>query len=129
MGKILIVEDNELNMKLFHDLVTIKNHEVILSSDGVGVVSIVIEQRPDLILMDVQLNGLSGLDIIKQLRENHDTKHVPIIAISAFAMKRDAKIISESGCDLYIPKPVSINDFFEAIEKFLPNMVNKKENV
>lgn len=129
MGKILIVEDNELNMKLFHDLVTIKNHEVILSSDGVGVVSMVITQRPDLILMDVQLNGLSGLDIIKQLRENYDTKHVPIIAISAFAMKRDAKIISESGCDLYIPKPVSINDFFEAIERFVPSSINKKEIV
>jgi two-component system cell cycle response regulator DivK len=129
MGKILIVEDNELNMKLFHDLVTIKNHEVILSADGVGVVSMVIKQQPDLILMDVQLNGLSGLDIIKQLRDNHDTKHVPIIAISAFAMKRDAKIISESGCDLYIPKPVSINDFFEAIERFVPSSINKKEIV
>lgn len=119
MGKILIVEDDELNMKLFHDLVMIKHHEVILSANGVAVVSIVEKQKPDLILMDIQLNGLSGLDIIKQLRENNETKHVPIIAISAFAMKRDAKIISESGCDLYIPKPVSINDFFEAIERFV----------
>ncbi len=129
MGKILIVEDNELNMKLFHDLVMLKKHDVILSEDGVEVVSIVEQQKPDLILMDIQLNGLSGLDIIQQLRENQETKHVPIIAISAFAMKTDAKIISESGCDLYIPKPVSINDFFDAIARFLPSQVNKKENV
>lgn len=129
MGKILIVEDNELNMKLFHDLVMLKKHDVILSEDGVEVVSIVEQQKPDLILMDIQLNGLSGLDIIQQLRENQETKHVPIIAISAFAMKTDAKIISESGCDLYIPKPVSINDFFDAIARFLPSRANKKENV
>ncbi|MCP5369675.1 MAG: response regulator [Rickettsiaceae bacterium] len=122
MGKVLIVEDNALNMKLFHDLLMIKNHEVILSSDGVDVPLIVLQQKPDLILMDVQLNGLSGIDIIKQLRENELTKSVSIIAISAFAMKRDAKIISESGCDLYIPKPVSINDFFQAIERFIPSV-------
>lgn len=129
MGKILIVEDNELNMKLFHDLVMLKKHDVILSEDGVEVVSIVEQQKPDLILMDIQLNGLSGLDIIQQLRENQETKHVPIIAISAFAMKTDAKIISESGCDLYIPKPVSINDFFDAIARFVPSQVSKKESV
>lgn len=119
MGKVLIVEDNELNMKLFHDLITIKNHDTILSSDGMNIIEIATDEKPDLILMDIQLNGVSGLDLIKSLRKNEQTSSIPIIAISAFAMKKDEKIISASGCDLYISKPVSISDFFNAVEKFI----------
>ncbi|HJK86627.1 MAG TPA: response regulator [Candidatus Megaira endosymbiont of Nemacystus decipiens] len=119
MSKVLIVEDNELNMKLFRDLLTIKKHDVIVSKDGIGVLDIAESKKPDLILMDIQLNGISGLNLIEGLKKNSATKDIPIIAISAFAMKQDEITISSSGCDLYLAKPVAIADFFQAIDRFL----------
>ena len=121
MAKVLVVEDNELNLKLFCDLLTIKDHEVILSKDGFNILEIVIEQLPDLILMDIQLADVSGLDLIKILKNNPKTNKIPIIVITAFAMKNEVIRISESGCDLYLSKPVSIDNFFFSIEKFISN--------
>ena len=119
MSKVLVVEDNELNMKLFHDLLTIQKHDVITSRDGINIIDITKSAGPDLILMDIQLNGISGIDLIQDLKKNPDTKHIPIIAISAFAMKQDEATISSCGCDLYLTKPVAINDFFQAVNKFV----------
>ena len=121
MGKVLVVEDNELNLKLFHDLLMIKNHEVIISKDGLNIVEMVIELVPDLILMDIQLADISGIDLIRALKKNLKTKKIPIIAITAFAMKNDEIRISESGCDLYTSKPFSIDKFLLSIEKFINN--------
>jgi two-component system cell cycle response regulator DivK len=120
-GKILIVEDNDLNLKLFYDLLTIQNYEVITSKEGFGVLEKVLENEPNLILMDIQLNGISGIDIIKELKANDQTQHIPIIAITAFAMKHDEAKIIQSGCDYYISKPVSIDKFFEAVSHFINN--------
>ena len=121
MSKVLVVEDNELNLKLFCDLLTIKDHEVILSKDGFNILEIVIEQLPDLILMDIQLADVSGLDLIKILKNNPKTNKIPIIVITAFAMKNEVMRISESGCDLYLSKPVSIDNFFFSVERFISN--------
>jgi two-component system, cell cycle response regulator DivK len=121
MAKVLVVEDNELNLKLFCDLLTIKDHEVILSKDGFNILEIVIEQLPDLILMDIQLADVSGLDLIKILKNNPKTNKIPIIVITAFAMKNEVMRISESGCDLYLSKPVSIDNFFFSLERFISN--------
>jgi two-component system, cell cycle response regulator DivK len=118
MSKVLVVEDNELNLKLFCDLLFVRNYEVIISKDGVEVVNIAQEQHPDLILMDIQLNGISGIDLIKELKTNPSTAMIPIIAITAFAMKNDEAKILASGCDLYLAKPVSIDLFFDALNKF-----------
>jgi two-component system cell cycle response regulator DivK len=118
MNKVLIVEDNELNLKLFHDLLLIQNYIVISSKDGIGIPEIVKNEEPDLILMDIQLNEMSGIDIIKELKENPETSDIPIIAITAFAMKNDEAKISESGCDMYLSKPVSIDLFFDVLNKF-----------
>lgn len=120
-GKILIVEDNDLNLKLFYDLLTIQNYEVISCKEGVGILEKVIEEKPNLILMDIQLNGISGIDIIKELKSNKLTHSIPIIAITAFAMKHDEAKIIQSGCDLYLSKPVSIDKFFEAVDRFIRN--------
>jgi len=117
--KILIVEDNDLNLKLFYDLLTIQKYDVLASREGEGVYEMVLQYKPDLLLIDIQLNGISGIDIIKQLKSSSITRHIPIIAITAFAMKYDEVRIMEAGCDLYISKPVSIDYFFEAINKFL----------
>ena len=120
MSKVLIVEDNDLNLKLFYDLLKVKQCEVIISKNGVDVENIVLEVVPDLILMDIQLSkGISGIDLIKDLKKNAATKHIPIIAVTAFAMKTDEERIVASGCDMYLSKPVSIETFFQAIDKFL----------
>ena len=74
MNKVLVVEDNELNLKLFYDLLIIKNCEVLVSKDGVGVINLSLKEKPDLILMDIQLNGISGLDLIKTLTTRTVTK-------------------------------------------------------
>ncbi len=119
MSNVLIVEDNDLNMKLFSDLLRVKKHNVISSSTGVGILDLVKTQKPDLILMDIQLKGISGIDLIKELKEDAETLHIPIIAITAFAMKHDEIKITESGCNLYLSKPVSIDKFFEAVQRLL----------
>ena len=120
MKKVLIVEDNDLNLKLFHDLLIIKKCEIIISKDGADIINIVSKESPDLILMDIQLNsGISGIDLIKKLKNKAATKHIPIIAITAFARKSDEELITKSGCDMYISKPVSIKHFFQAIDSFI----------
>ncbi len=125
MGRVLIVEDNELNLKLFHDLLTIQEHEVVISRNGVNIVNLVKDTKPDLILMDIHLNGISGIDLIQTLKANQETKHIPIITVTAFAMKVDQAKISKSGCDMYLSKPVSIDKFFKAVEKFIPSVTKK----
>lgn len=117
MTKVLIVEDNDLNLKLFHDLLMIQNYEVIMSRDGVGVPALVLKEKPNLILMDIQLNGVSGIELIKELKKNPKTLNIPVIAITAYAMKNEVAKISASGCDMYLSKPVSIDNFFKAVDK------------
>lgn len=117
--RILVVEDNELNMKLFRDLLETHNFEVIGTHDGILAFDLACESSPDLILMDIQLHGISGFDIIKRLKRDDSMKHVPIIAVTAFAMKDDEEKILQSGCEAYISKPISIGHFLETINGFL----------
>ena len=126
MAKVLVVEDNELNLKLFCDLLMLKRHEVIVSKDGFNIVNIAIEQLPELVLMDIQLADISGLELIKILKNNPKTHKIPIIVITAFAMKNEVMRISESGCDLYLSKPVSIDNFFFSIEISFNNVAKSK---
>jgi two-component system cell cycle response regulator DivK len=119
--KIFVVEDNILNLKLFTDLLTIKNYEVISSSDGHDILNRVFFEKPSLILMDIQLKSISGTDLIYILKNNSKTSHIPIIAITAFTLANDINNIIEAGCDRYIAKPVAMDDFHRAIEEFLPN--------
>jgi len=116
---VLIAEDNELNMKLFKDLLEMKNFSTICIEDGYQVFDKVIETKPDLILMDIRLNNISGIEIIKQLKECQETKHIPIIALTAFAMKSDKEKILNSGCEGYMAKPIFIDSFFKEIERFI----------
>ena len=119
MPTVLVVEDNALNMKLFQDLLTIKHCDVIKSKEGHDAVALAVSEHPDLILMDIQLGGLSGIDLIKILKSQENTSKIPIIAVTAFAMKHDEINIMQSGCDMYISKPVSINQFFDAVARYL----------
>ena len=116
---VLIAEDNELNMKLFKDLLEMKDMQVVCVDDGQKVFDAVLEHRPNLILMDIRLNNISGLDIVQQIRSCKDTRHIPIIALTAFAMKADKEKILHSGCDGYMAKPIFIDTFFQEIERFI----------
>ena len=126
MPKVLIVEDNELNLRLFNDLLMMRKFDIITSRDGLGIQELVEKEKPDLILMDIQLNGISGIDLIRMLKRNSDTKHIPIIAVTAFAMKNDEARISASGCEIYLSKPVSIGSFFEAVDKCIKSYSESK---
>lgn len=117
--KVMIVEDNELNMKLFHDLLEAHGVETIQARDGKNVMSLAREHKPDLILMDIQLPEVSGLDITKWLKDDDELKSIPVIAVTAFAMKGDEQKIREGGCEDYISKPISVIKFIETVQKYL----------
>ena len=116
---VLIVEDNELNMKLFHDLLDAQGYATLETRERLQALSLARQHRPDLILMDIQLPEISGLEVTKWLKEDDDLAHIPVIAVTAFAMKGDEERIREGGCEAYISKPISVAHFLETIRKFL----------
>lgn len=117
--KILVVEDNELNLKLFQDLLEAHNMEVVSTKDGREGFALACTEKPDIILMDIQLRGISGLDIIRKIKSEKATRSIPVIAVTAYAMKDDEEKILQSGCEAYIAKPISIGNFIEVITHFL----------
>lgn len=116
---VLIVEDNELNMKLFHDLLEAHGIGTIETRSGLEVLEIARAKKPDLILMDIQLPEVSGLDVTKWLKNDEALKKIPVIAVTAFAMKGDEEKIREGGCEDYISKPISVSRFLEVIQTYL----------
>jgi two-component system, cell cycle response regulator DivK len=117
--KVLIVEDNELNMKLFRDLIETCGHEILEARDGIEALKLARQHRPNLILMDIQLPEVSGLEITRWLKEDDELRAIPVVAVTAFAMKGDEEKIRSGGCEAYIAKPISITDFLETIGRFL----------
>ena len=117
--KILIVEDNDLHMKLFNDLLQAHGYETLQTMDGRHVLKLARENRPDLILLDIQLPEISGLEVTKMLKADDDLKDIPIVAVTAFAMKGDEEQIRKGGCEGYIAKPISVPTFLATIAKFL----------
>lgn len=116
---VLICEDNELNMKLFHDLLDAHGYKTIQTSDGMDALELTQKHKPDLILMDIQLPGVSGLEVTKWIKEDDEIRHIPVIAITAFAMKGDEDRIKGGGCEAYIAKPISVAEFLATIRRFL----------
>ena len=117
--KVLIVEDNELNMKLFHDLLDAQGYETLQTREGPQALALAREHRPDLILMDIQLPEISGLEVTKWLKEDDDLTHIPVVAVTAFAMKGDEEVIRQGGCEAYISKPISVTSFLETVRRFI----------
>jgi len=116
---ILIVEDNELNMKLFQDLLQAHGCNTVHSVDGRDTLQLTKKHGPDLILMDIRLPEVSGMDHIKSLKADDDLKDIPVIAVTAYAMKGDKEKILEAGFDGYISKPISVPHFLGEVKKFL----------
>ena len=119
LGKIFIVEDNELNMRLFCDLLRSHGYEVESTRDGNEAIEKIKKFMPHLILMDVQLHGISGLDLIKQIKSDKHIGGIAVMAVTAFAMKDDKERIMKTGCEGYMAKPISIEPFLQRIAKFM----------
>jgi|SRR6185312_554740 two-component system cell cycle response regulator DivK len=117
--RVLIVEDNDLNMKLFHDLLEAHGYDTLQTKDGLEALQLAREHHPDLILMDIQLPEVSGLEVTKWIKEDDALKDIPIVAVTAFAMKGDEEKIREGGCEAYIAKPISISHFLDTVKRFL----------
>jgi two-component system cell cycle response regulator DivK len=116
---VLVVEDNELNMKLFHDLLEANGYNTIQTRSGLEAIDLARAQRPDLILMDIQLPEVSGLEVTKWIKEDDDLRSIPVIAVTAFAMKGDEERIRQGGCEAYLSKPISVNKFIETVKAYL----------
>ena len=115
---VLIVEDNELNMKLFHDLLAAHGYNTIQTRNGLEALDLARKHRPDLILMDIQLPEVSGLEVTKWLKADEELRSIPVIAVTAFAMKGDEERIRSGGCEAYISKPISVMTFLETVGRF-----------
>ncbi len=116
---VLIVEDNELNMKLFHDLLDAHGYNILQTKDGMEALDMAREHHPDLILMDIQLPEVSGLEVTKWLKDDPELKAIPVVAVTAFAMKGDEERIREGGCEAYLSKPISVGKFIETVRRFI----------
>jgi two-component system, cell cycle response regulator DivK len=116
---VLIVEDNELNMKLFHDLLEAHGYHTVGTRNGIEALDLARKHRPDLIVMDIQLPEVSGLEVTKWLKDDPDLQAIPVVAVTAFAMKGDEERIREGGCEAYLSKPISVGKFLETVRSFL----------
>jgi two-component system cell cycle response regulator DivK len=116
---VMIVEDNELNMKLFNDLLESRGYNVIQTRSGMEALDLARAHMPDLILMDIQLPEVSGLVVTKWLKDDDQLAHIPVVAVTAFAMKGDEERILQGGCEGYISKPISVSHFLETIAQYI----------
>jgi two-component system cell cycle response regulator DivK len=116
---VLVVEDNELNMKLFHDLLEASGYNILQTRNGLEAIDIAREYHPDLILMDIQLPEVSGLEVTKWIKEDDDLRSIPVIAVTAFAMKGDEERIRQGGCEAYLSKPISVATFLSTVKSYL----------
>ena len=116
---VMIVEDNELNMKLFNDLLEANGYRTIKTRNGLEALDLARQHRPDLILMDIQLPEVSGLEVTKWIKEDDNLHAIPVIAVTAFAMKGDEERIRQGGCEAYISKPISVSKFVETVRAYI----------
>jgi len=116
---ILIVEDNELNMRLFNDVLQAVGYQTLQTGDGTEAVELAERHRPDLILMDMRLPGISGMEATHLIKERPELSHIPIVAVTASALKGDEERILAGGCDGFIAKPISIPSFLATVAQFL----------
>ena len=117
--KVLIVEDNDLNLKLFRDLLGANGYRTVETKEGIEAIAMTRNVLPDLIIMDIQLPEVSGIEVTKWLKEDEDLAHIPVVAVTAFAMKGDEERIRDAGAEGYVSKPISVLKFVEAVRSLL----------
>jgi CheY-like chemotaxis protein len=116
---ILVVEDNELNMKLVKGLIKIGKYRMLEAIDAESGIQLIREQRPDLVLMDIQLPGMDGLSATKIIKEDPSLKDIPIVALTSYAMQGDKEKALEAGCTGYIAKPIDTRKFLETVSQYI----------
>jgi len=116
---VLIVEDNALNMKLFHDLLQSQGYATLQTREALEALALARDHRPDVIVMDIQLPEISGLEVTKWLKDDADLADIPVVAVTAFAMKGDEARIRDGGCEAYLAKPISVSHFLDTIRGLL----------
>jgi two-component system cell cycle response regulator DivK len=116
---ILVVEDNERNLKLLRDVLEYAGYDVRVARTGEDGVTLAVKEPPDLVLMDLQLPGIDGMEAFRQLRASPRTADVPVVAVTAQAMKQDRERVLEAGFDGYVEKPISVRAFPEQVRRFL----------
>jgi two-component system cell cycle response regulator DivK len=119
MSLILIVEDNEKNLKLVRDVLKVKGYETLEAGTAEEGIEIANGHKPDLILMDIQLPGMNGIEALKVLRAQPATAAIPVIAVTASVMQQDRNQITQAGFDGYIGKPLNLKEFLEAVRSML----------
>jgi two-component system cell cycle response regulator DivK len=119
MSVILIVEDNEKNLKLVRDVLQVKGYETIEAGTAEDGIELARNRKPDLILMDIQLPGMNGIDALKALRADASTTRIPVIAVTASVMQQDRNLITDAGFDGYIAKPINLKEFIDAVRAML----------
>ena len=117
---VLIVEDNALNMRLFSDLLEASGYKTLQCVDGAKAVGLALEHKPDLIVMDIQLPEVSGLDITRWLKDDERTEDIPVLAVTAFAMRTDEMLVREAGCEGYLSKPIQVRSFLKTVDELMP---------
>ena len=122
-GPVLVVDDNRINLELAQAILESAGHDVRIAADAGEALAAIATERPGLILMDVQLPGMDGLALTRQLKADPATRHIPIVALTAYAMKGDAEKAREAGCDGYISKPVEVRTLPKIVEGFLAREV------
>ncbi len=118
--KVLIVEDNALNMRLFADLLEASGYETLQCTDGGKAAALAVAEQPDLIIMDIQLPEVSGLDITRWLKDDERTSAIPVLAVTAFAMRTDELLVREAGCEGYLSKPIQVRSFLKTVDDLMP---------
>jgi two-component system cell cycle response regulator DivK len=116
--RILVVEDNEKNMKLFRDVLQAKGYDTLEATSGEQAVELATGHVPDLILMDVQLPGIDGIEALARIRADEETKGIPVIALTAQAMAGDRERFLDSGFDGYISKPIDVMEFIQTVASY-----------
>ena len=117
--RILVVEDNKLDMRLLKDILEGSGYETLQAADGLEAIDLAFASLPDLIVMDIQLPEISGLEVSRRLKGDDRSRRIPIVAVTAFAMGWHEREALDSGCDAYISKPISVLGFLNTVESFL----------
>jgi two-component system cell cycle response regulator DivK len=119
MSLILIVEDNEKNMKLVRDVLQVKGYATLEAATAEDGIKLAIEHKPDLILMDIHLPGMNGIEALGVLRADPATASIPVIAVTASVMQQDRKLITDAGFEAYVGKPINLKEFLDAVRGML----------
>ena len=122
--RILIVEDNKIDVRLLKDILETRGYDTLQTGDGFEAINLAFANLPDLILMDIQLPEISGLEVTRRLRGDERSRQIPIVAVTAFAMGWHEREALDSGCDAYVSKPISMLGFLRTVESFLPRFSN-----